>query len=249
MIPEKYRILMNNEIDGANTTAEREQLELYFGQHPEARQYLEELKVSLGTLDTLAEEDPPADLHGRIMRAVSRKKRAERVSWQEIIFGRLRMGYALSAVVGLMVGFMVHTALPVDSLGRELTSLKFFRGTTTTELEQNWTPSTPLSLAEHGIEGSVHSYLLDGKVLVRLTLKTARDIAVSFRFDDPAQLQGLNFRANDGFQTTTDSGMIHLEGAGICHCDFLIDSMETSRLNFKMDSGEDVLFQKTITWQ
>lgn len=78
MIPLRYRILMNNDIDGLNTLAERAELAVYLGRHPETQAYLDELRNCLTLLDRchrLALE-PPAELSIRIMTAV--RGRAEK---------------------------------------------------------------------------------------------------------------------------------------------------------------------------
>ncbi len=250
MIPENYRILMNNQIDGANTPVERDELELYFVRHPEAREYFEELFDSLKMLDELGGVDPPAGLHGRIMRAVEKKSVNERVSWQEIIFGRLRLGYAFSAVVGVLVGFMMHTLIPIDGMGRDLTALELFRGTATTELMSGWSSALPVDLAQDGIQGQVHLFRLEDKVLVRVTLRASRDVRLGFRFEDQAQLQGIHYTANKGFRTASEGASVELKGCGVCQCEFLVDGVNKPGLDLELDSGPGTgtAFQKKITW-
>lgn len=251
MIPEKYRILMNSEIDGAITPAERDELELYFVSHPEVRQYFEELKTSLEVLDELGGQEPPADLHGRIMRAVRKKKTADRVSWQEFIFGRLRMGYAVSAVVGVLAGFMLHALFPVDGMGRDLTALDLFRGTATTEMVSGWEDAGPVDLAEGGVEGSVHSYRLEDKMLVRLTLRASRDVRLGFTFEDQARLRGIHYSDNQGFTTASKPGAVEMNGSGFCQCEFLIDGVDLPGLEVVLDSGQvdGTAFRKKISWR
>lgn len=250
MIPEKYRILMNSELDGVITPAERDDLELYFVRHPEARQYFEELRVSLEVLEDMGGVQPPAGLHGRIMRAVERKNISERASWQEIIFGRLRMGYAFSAAIGIMMGFLLHTLIPVDGMGRDLTALELFRGTNTTEQMSGWTRALPVDLAQEGVEGHVHSFQLKDKVLVHFTLRATREVKLGFHFAENAQLQGVHYLANEGFQTVTTCGTLEFEGAGVCQCEFLVDSLDEPGLDLELDPGQGTgtIFRKEISW-
>ena len=248
MIPEKYRILMNNEIDGANTPAEVDELEIYLRQHPAAREYLEQLKGSLANLKDLEDVEPPANLTGRILRSVARLERNSRVSWQEVVFGRLRMGYAFSAVIGVMVGFLMHVVIPVDSMGRNLNPVDLFQGTSTLELAGEWVPAVPLDLVD-GL-GQVQSYLLEDKILVRFTLQTPTDLKLSFLFDEKARLQGIQYAENDNFITTTAQGTFELSGTGTCRCDFLLSGVSPPRLDLVLDTGQgqDSLFRQKITW-
>ncbi len=248
MISEKYRILMNKEIDGVCTPDESAELKQYLLRHPDADQHLKELKASLGLLDELPEMEPPAGLHNRIMRAVVKKKRTDRISWQEVVFGRLRLGYALSVVVGIMVGFSVHTMIPITSLSSVETPIKFFRGTNTTELKSNWVAAVPLELEINGIEGQVLSYQQDNRVLVRLTLQTDHKTAINFSFGNEGTIQGVNFTTNDGFTTTLSDEFLNIEGTGTCNCDFLLEGIVAPQLHFTLDSDNTEPVQKTIIW-
>ena len=245
MIPEKYRILMNNEIDGVNTPADREELDLYLADQPEARRYFEELKIFLGAIEELSCQPLPVDLHGRIMRAVGTKRSKGHESWQEFIFGRLRMGYALSAAIGVMAGFLLHILIPVDGMGRDLTALELFRGTNTTELVSGWVAATPLDLPGDDVGGQIFTYRQDDQILVRVNLRGSREVKLAFSFKDKAHLQGIHYGANEGFQTTAGGNTLELVGQGACRCDFLIAGLGKTGLDaqsgvmVEWDAGPD----------
>lgn len=257
MIPEKFRILMNNEIDGVNTPAERDELDLYLVRHPEARQYFEELRSSLEVLADLDCVEPPKDLHARVLKAVDRSSRVQvgaathRPSWQEIVFGRLRMGYAFSAAIGVMLGFLMHTLIPVDGMGRDLSALELFRGTSTSELLDGWVPAGPVDLAAGGVEGQVHAYQYDDKVLVRFDLKSSAGVRLGFRFRDTVQLQGIHYLANEGYGTEVAGGELEFSGAGVCRCEFMVDGAHVPDLNLNLmpSDGQGPSLARTITWR
>jgi hypothetical protein len=257
MIPEKFRILMNNEIDGVNTPAERDELDLYLVRHPDARQYFEELRLSLEVLDEIGNVEPPEELHARVMAAVDRlapverKAATQRPSWQEFVFGRLRMGYAFSAAIGVMLGFLMHTLVPVDGMGRDLTALELFQGTTTTELMDGWQAAGPVDLASGGIEGQVHAYQQGDKVMVRFDLQSLSDVRLGFRFRDTVRLRGIHYIDNEGFGTAVNGRELEFSGAGACRCEFMVDAAEVPDLDLTLvssgDQGESIT--RSITWR
>ena len=255
MIPEKYRILMNSELDGTSTPDERDELELYFVRHPEARQYFAELKESLRTLDAWPEVDPPAGLHGRIMRAVRRREaeKKRRLTWSEFLFIRLRLGYALSAVVGVMVGVLLHALIPVDGMSRDLTNLDYYNGTSSLEAmrDSGWVAAPAADLSAEGVQGQVHAFRLQDKVLVRLTLRAARDVKLGIAFEPRARLQGIIYGENEGFTTATGSGSVQLAGSGRCRCEFLVDNLEDADLSLDIapTEGGGSLDAKRIRWR
>lgn len=254
MIPEKIRILMNSEIDGANSPAERDELELYFVRHPEARQYFAELQASLADLEPWPEVEPPAGLHGRIMRAVHRKQRerAARPTWQEFVFGRPRLGYAFSAVAGVLVGLLMHMVIPVNGMGRDLSALELFSGTASVEhmLDSGWLAAPAAQLDVDGVTGQIHAFRLEDKVLVRLTMRAARDVRLGVRFDPRARLQGIVYSDNEGYATTAAEGRLQLEGTGRCRCEFLVDSLDEAALDLDITAAdsESSLATRQIRW-
>jgi hypothetical protein len=254
MIPEKYRILMNSEIDGENTPAEREELEAYFREHPEARQYFGELRNSLEVLDEWRHEEvePPLELRDRIMRSVFRPRLDGRGSWTEFLFGRLRLGYALTAAVGILAGLFLHVLIPVDGLSRNLTALDLYHGTTTTEEAHldGWTPAPAQTFEKDGVRAQVHAFHLEDKVLVRLTLRASRNINLGVRYDPQARMQGILYASNQGYATSSSPGLMELAGTGTCNCEFLVDGVEDLALELQLGTSESdgSLEAKQIRW-
>ncbi len=248
MIPEKYRILMNNEIDGLNSPSEREELESYLERNPDARLYFEELMSSLGILDDLEEVEMPADLHGRIMRAVQKKTAADRGTWREFLFGRLRLGYVASVSAGVLVGLLIHVLIPVGGLGGSSIALDLFRGTATTELEGGWTALDPVELNRGTASVRAHPYRLDDLVLVRLDIESGGEVRAGIGFKAGVSMRALHFATNTGFAAVTSGGSVTLEGSGSCRCEFLFDGVDAPGLVVELDTGPEGVLRQEITW-
>jgi|GEM_PF-4707390 len=238
MIPERFRILMNNELDGTNTPAERDELETYFDAHPQAKQYLTNLSESLHLLDSLEQEDPPAELHGRVMRAVRATEGRARAPWRDFLFGRLRLGYAFSAAVGVVLGFLLHTAIPLDSMGRDLADLDLMRGTAT-GLIGNWSAAQTLDLHEAGVDLTVKAYRQADMVLVRVTLSADQAVSLGLDFPGASQLKSANYEVNEGFDLAAGEGLAVFKGQGDCFCDFLMDGVDARPVGAYLQFGLD----------
>jgi hypothetical protein len=191
------------------------------------------------------------------MRAVDRRRCERRPTWQELVFGRLRLGYAVSAAVGVMVGLLLHTLIPVPGMGRDLTALDLYRGTSSTEqmLSSGWVAAPAADLAGPGVEGQVHAFRFEDKVLVRLTMRASRDVRLGVGFAPEARLQGVIFGEAEDFDAATGSGTVQLAGIGVCRCEFLVDGLDPDdpaaaclSVEVAETQGEEALVSRKIIW-
>lgn len=90
MNTERLEILMNQEIDGANSPAESRELDDALRQDPGARRKFAELKEALGFFDQVELLDPPPGLRERIMRATEEVAAPPAPSWRHGLRAWLR---------------------------------------------------------------------------------------------------------------------------------------------------------------
>jgi anti-sigma factor RsiW len=70
MIDSKFTELMNLELDGKANTSQHAELERHLAENAEARSYFEELARVVRRLDSHPVQDPPAELHPRVVAAL-----------------------------------------------------------------------------------------------------------------------------------------------------------------------------------
>ncbi|MFH1755893.1 MAG: hypothetical protein ABIA59_09340, partial [Candidatus Latescibacterota bacterium] len=71
MIPDKYMELINQEIDGTNSSARSAELGEYMKEHPEALRCFDELNELTRSFSQMGAVDPPAELRALILSRIA----------------------------------------------------------------------------------------------------------------------------------------------------------------------------------
>jgi hypothetical protein len=254
MIEKRYIELINGEIDGVNTPEESSELRRYFGSHPEAQQYYDELKEIGRAFAEMQDLDPPRELRGSILASVAKRSRSPRKeSFAARILERLmpqaRPRYAFAFATGVLVGFCVFAISSIVVLRGAENRVDRLYGTMTTgqgTIEILGSECIPFDLPElYGGACIEHS---TAAVQANLDLVTEEEIRVVFEYDDLLRFEGL--RALDESDHT-----MHVEGnrAELTHlgeCDYVLvfsdASSSGSPIHLSITAQDNVIFEKSI---
>jgi anti-sigma factor RsiW len=116
MIESKYIELMNLELDGTATDAQRQELRRHLAANPAAASHFEELSRVVRGLDAHPQVEPPAQLHPRIMAAVDGAVRAPSTAhglagWLQNILAAPRQRVLAPFAVGVATGAFLLAAV------------------------------------------------------------------------------------------------------------------------------------------
>lgn len=115
---ERYRELMDRELDGANTPEESAALKGYLAANPEARLRFDELARTVRLFDEAGAVTPPPRMESRILDAIAARNAAarERGFLLDFLSPRRKLAYAFAA--GIAVGVVILVIVYQATSGR-----------------------------------------------------------------------------------------------------------------------------------
>jgi len=202
--------LIQADIDGTASPAERERLRDLLSQNSEAREEHRRLSALKGLLASIPPEAPPEPLRARVMRAI-RVDRAQRSgsivrrifpSWAS---GRIALPYAYAAAAGVVIGILgFHVLSGQGSLGDAIER----DAAATIGSAPFGTEAGRVVLTGGGIEGTATLRKVDGTLAVDVDFPSVSGFDAGIDFDPAAvKFIGLSNRTGgvERFQVTDGS--------------------------------------------
>lgn len=187
MIEPVYIELMNLELDGKASEAQRAELRRYLAAHPAASVHFDELGRLLHRLDAHPQAQPPAELHPRIMAAVDRTVRAPAAggfsAWLGSVLGARRRRTLATFATGLATGVFLLAAVQFGG-GWEAA-----RGVDPGAVSGTIAPPAAregaivLDPAADGLSGSFELWIEQGVTVISAHLETAQAVDWTLGFD------------------------------------------------------------------
>jgi hypothetical protein len=215
MIDPKYIELMNLELDGTATPAEREDLRRHLSSHPEASAHFEELGGLLRRLDAEPLAEPPVELHPRIISAVDRAVRtpsreAGFGTWLGGLFAPPRRRSLGTFGLGVATGAFV---LGVFQFGWSDIDPSLVSGTMAPPaIEQ--VASIELDQAADGLGGSLELYDDKGITVIAADLSVLDPVHWILEFDAGLSVRRIDAPATAAIVFGASPGEVHARHAG-----------------------------------
>jgi hypothetical protein len=218
MINERYRELIENELEGKNSADESAELARHLQSSTEARAYYDELRDLISMFHDAGEIEPPKDLERRILGSIDERRavegaRAERGSWLDFFKPRRKLGLAFAAgvAVGLIILLAVYRALPQSSALR----MKDLYGTLAgREATRAAAEAGPVDIELPEVSGTARVRYLDDVFVVTVELASKRNIEVAISGPESAVLENVASRAPVPYSLDSASGTVTLETTG-----------------------------------
>ena len=244
MIEERYKELMNLEIDGVISQEEKNELDRHLDRNPEAKRYFEELRALTDLLDSHEHIEPPEafeeKISGHIFRESAKTHKDTGRGWR---FGRQP---ALSFVTGLAAGLVLFALVYFVTERGAITDYDRLYGT----IGRSAQAAGTLDLDAAGTEGTLRLYRSEGRLIAHVSLESEEEITMSIRHGGSISLDG--FRISDGTGALVESfpDRVELRG-GPGRSDYIIvfDGDEGSPVGIGVSllSKDSVLFEGSIT--
>lgn len=115
-IEQKYQDLINADIDGEISPAEKAELQAFLADSAEGRALHDELTSLCGALDSVEEETPPVHLRHVIMNSIPQPAaRASSPGFLQVLFAAPALRYALSFAAGVFLAISIVTSDQVSN--------------------------------------------------------------------------------------------------------------------------------------
>lgn len=200
MISQKYIDLMNQELDGANSSEQSRELADYLDGHEEARTYYRELALALDVFEEVAMLSPPPELGENIMARIADRTGNRQAAHPSVggvglpaacrnLFRlRLRPAYAFTFSGGLLLGLLLFAGADRLTSGHGPELSGYVSGTAN---HRSWDleRGPEATLAYPGLRGR-YTTRRDGPDLrIHLELSSTQPVVIKFRHGPYTALQ------------------------------------------------------------
>ena len=197
---ERLWSLINQELDGQISPAEKEELGQELGRSDQARHLMEQLRELARELDALKEVDPPEAISPSVMSVVSRVDRSTLPPSSRGLVARLGISpvwlYPLAAglLVGLLIGNLWRSG-SVPSL-----HLESLYGTIGSDLK--WQPLAREAMGHEQVEVS----RFGSQILLEIEVSSPEPLELEFHFDpEHLGLKGLSCPSSCGVRAAAET--------------------------------------------
>jgi hypothetical protein len=243
----KTKDLLNRDVDGAVTEADRQRVGRLLKSSAEARRFHAELTRLSSLLDGVPEAVPPVHLANRIRAAVHAGESPAHPrsgSWREKMIALLHpptsLRYGSVFAGGLVAGVLLFMAFlqPLDNASVP-------DGAATGSILAR---TESINVAAGGASGSVRVVRLGGASELSIRITLARGIMTRFSFDPSRiSLKGIRGPETPSGSLTVREGVVELAGTGVQACTLdLIPRTPGASVAVSLMAPEGELLRKTI---
>ena len=254
MIDQRMEEFMWLEIEGKISAGDREILHRYLESNGEARGYFEDIHRMAHLFERTGEVDPPAELRGRILRALEeatppRVRRAGFVERLGALFAP-RPVWKLAAVgaAGIVIGVLGYHLMKNGSGVTEPSDIKQFYGTI--NLDSLSHPGPVLDIDLPGAKGTLTVHRDDTRLLSELTVASAEEVEIVLEYGgSPIEFAGgrLSDHPSNQVAITDHEVRVRNRGKGTYRILFSLHEDPASPVMVRVFSEGNVLFEKEIS--
>ena len=193
--------LMNQEIDGVNSSAESLELEEHLDRHPESRRLMDELREAVGIFEKVPQFEPPFGLRASILASTGLDQPTAKDNWWTglMTFFSPLMKPALTAAfaIGLMAGIVLVHGYRIwqeDLEGTTAAHLQGMAGHGRDTLSMG--PALTRSIGGNSVTGAIS--LAAGPLTGLLTLEIQTPTPATVHLELGPDWTGAGFRTLDG---------------------------------------------------
>jgi hypothetical protein len=253
MIEKRYRELMNQELDGANTPDESALLRSFLASSEEARRMYDELRGLAGMFAAAGDIAPPRDMKRAIMAAIAEReaiggaRRTERRRFFDVLAPRKKVACAFAAGVafGLVTLVILLRAMPQ---GGGLDRKDLYGSLAGRHGAGDVIASESVSIEAAGISGRVTAQYRDNALTVTLDLAAQREFEVVLSPAGRLPVESFGAPSCGAFDIRTDTAGVAFKAASGCSIvvTFRDEAGAHPAVNVAVGAGGGRIFEHTI---
>jgi hypothetical protein len=256
MANERYMNLIQQEVDGTNTSSERRRLREHLGENPEAKAIYDDLLRVTNMLNKVEKVDPPPNLKKTVLNSIQTDKYVTKKNGSRILGSianllparRFDLRYAYIFGVGLLAGIVVYALFIERNTSPDLSRLYGTMGATNASLALETAGQLSINLAK--VQGTITTRFAPGVVMAELQLKSEQPVEAVLEFDK----SDISFSAIGRQNNSTDNleigeNYLCLTNLGEGKYTILFDDRteQISMINCKISSSGTPIFQESIS--
>jgi len=254
MIDQRMEELMWLEIEETISTGDRGTLHLYLESNGEARDYFKDIHRMALLFRRTGEVDPPAELRGRILRALEKATppRVERPGFVErfgaLFAARSVWKLAAAGAVGVVIGVMgYHLIRNVSGVTQPIDITQFYG---TINLDGAGRRGPVLDIDLPGAKGTLSVRRDDTRVVSELAVTSAEEVEIVLEYGgSPIEFAGGKLSDHPSNQVAIEDHEVHVRnrGRGTYHIMFSLHEDPASPVRVRVLSEGNVLFEKEVS--
>ena len=211
-IEQKYRDLINADIDGEISAGEKTELQAYLADSAEGRALHDELSSLCASLDGVEEEAPPVHLRHVIMNSIPQPPAPKSSpGFLQVLFAAPALRYALSFAAGMFLALSIVKSSQVSN--RAFDDVTGLVGTVADPVDA--TLASSVSVDELDVAGIVSLRSAGSLLILDFDLVAKDFIEVEADYSDPSiWFNGFAQLPSEGTAVSAESGRVRLGMAG-----------------------------------
>lgn len=208
--------LINADVDGEISDAEREKLRSYLQSNPEAQQLHTEISGLCQSLDAVEELEPPPHLRHLILDSLKKSSRQEQPAtsfWKSFLVAP-PLHYASMFAAGSLVTFLIVSSNQIsDHAFDDVTDLV---GTISADIESDGaTPSSVINLTDQALAGTVKAHRAGPIMVIDFDLTSVEPVEIIAEFTDrDVWFNGFAQLESDGTSVAAETGRVSMHMTG-----------------------------------
>ena len=207
-IEQKYTDLINADIDGEISAADKAELQAFLDESTEGQALHDDLSSVRDTLDAIQSEEPPPHVRHIIMNSVKpTRKPEESPGFLQILFATPAVKYAVTFAAGVILTLSIVDSDQIsDHAFDDVTGLV---GTVSDPV--NAAPASSISVTEPDLAGTVSLRSAESMLILDFDLVAKNHIDIEANYSDPSiWFNGFGQLESEGTTISAETGRIRL---------------------------------------
>ena len=180
-IEQKYTDLINADIDGEISEADRAELQAFLDESPEGRSLCEELASLCTTLDATEQEEPPPYLRHIIMNSVPPTRTPEESrGFLQALFAAPAVRYAATFAAGIFVALSIVNSSQISN--KAFDNVTGLVGTVADPIDATLAKS--VSISENAVAGTVSLRSAGSLLILDFDLSSMEQVEIEANYTD-----------------------------------------------------------------
>ena len=245
--------LINADIDGEITPADRERLRAELQSNPEAQKHHDEMTKLVRSLDALPSKTPPPHMRHNIMdtvNAIPHQRRDEVPFWKSFLVAP-PLHYVGTFAAGSLVTFLIVSSNEISQGAfDEVTDLV---GTMSSDTDAGGRgAAAAINLTDQTLAGTVRAHRAGPIMVIDFDLTSAEPVEIIAAFADPdVWFNGFAQLESDGTRVAAETGRVSLQMSGKRRYAMYLHNASRSAATVKLQffAGDRLILEDDLTFR
>lgn len=246
MIHKKYIELINKEIDGVISSAEKNNLDEYLLKNPDAKNYYDEINLTNQYLSLLPDQEPSENLKKKIINSINFNKYSPEIKnksfWNLLGVPKLRLAYTFAA--GIIAGIIVFAIF----FNNNNINLKNISGTVAVS-DNNVKTIREIPVKFPGAIGNIELKQLENNIWLNVNFNTNQNFKMIVKYPGNLDFNNIKPALDGNIEFSKGKDFIQVNSSGNQQYSLLFskNNSEDSDLQIKIINSDEIVYEHKIS--